>query len=36
MGFIARYVPYGNDPVVAKRPPFSYTFEMDDRFMIGR
>ena len=36
MGFVARYVPYGNDPVVAKRPPFSYTFEMDDRFMIGR
>ena len=36
MGFIARFVPYGNDPVVAKRPSYSYTFEMDDRFMIRR
>jgi hypothetical protein len=34
MGFIARFVPYGNDPVVAKRPSYSYTFELDDRFMI--
>ena len=34
MDFIARFVPYGDDPVVAKRPPYSYSFEMDDRFMI--
>jgi hypothetical protein len=36
MDFIARFVPYGNDPVVDKRLSYGYTFEMDDRFMIRR
>ncbi len=36
MDFIARYVPYGNDPVVAKRAPYSYFHEMEDKFMIHR
>ena len=36
MDFIARYVPYGNDPVVAKRAPYSYFHEMKDKFMFHR
>ena len=36
MDFIARYVPYDNDPVVAKRAPYSYFHEMEDKFMIHR
>ncbi len=36
MDFIARFVPYGNDPVAAKRASYSHTFEMDDSFMIRR
>ena len=36
MDFIARYVPYADDPIVAKRPSYSHTFEMDDKFMIRR
>lgn len=36
MDFIARFVPYGDDPVVAKRPLYSYSFEMNDGFMIRR
>lgn len=34
MDFIARYVPYGNDPVVAKRPTLSYGHKLNDTFMI--
>ena len=36
MDFIARYVPYNNDPVVAKRAaqPYSHTSKMNDMFMI--
>jgi hypothetical protein len=34
MDFIARYVPFGSDPVVAKRPPISVFHEMRDKFMI--
>ena len=36
MDFIARYVPYGDDPVVAKRSPYSHYVEMDDKFMIRK
>ena len=36
MDFIARYVSFNNDPVVAKRAPFVYYQEMDDKFMIGK
>lgn len=36
MDFIARYVNYGNNPVVTKRAPYSYVHEMNDKFMIRR
>ena len=36
MDFIARYVPYGSDPVVAKRPVVSVFHEMHDQFMLHR
>lgn len=36
MNFIARYVPYRNDPWIAKRTPFSYYHETEDKFMIHR
>ena len=34
MDFIARFVPYGDDPVVAKRPAYNYDIKTNDRFMI--
>ena len=34
MDFIAQYVAYRTDPVVAKRPPISIFHEMKDQFMI--
>ena len=34
MDFIARFVPYGDDPVVAKRPAYNYDVKTNDRFMI--
>ena len=36
MDFIARYVPYNNDPVAAKRAaqPYSHTIKMNDMFMM--
>ena len=34
MDFIARYVHYDDDPVIAKRAPYSYFHEMEDKFMI--
>ena len=36
MDFVALYVHYDNDPVVAKRPAFSFSPEMNDRFMINK
>ena len=34
MDFIARFVPYGDDPVVAKLPAYNYNVTTNDRFMI--
>ena len=36
MDFIAQYVPYGNDPAIAKRPVISISHKMKDQFMIRR
>ena len=34
MDFVARFVPYGDDPVVAKLPAYNYNVTTNDRFMI--
>ncbi len=36
MDFVARYVPYGNDPAVVKRPVIHIPHEINDKFMVGR